>query len=156
MIDAAQLLHEHMSLAESQAEKWKKDHEDARDCHVLELLLRIEVGHMGGINELDNRLRSLVLRGEADPAEAERVVTHLYQHWLRGADEILMPLLSQLEAKGYRVEGAEDFRAAYRQVKGILTPDDEFFADGRLVELRDNAIDAYRRGETEEWEVPAS
>jgi hypothetical protein len=41
-------------------------------------------------------------------------------------------------------------------VKGILTPDEEFFAGERLAELRDKAIDAHRRGETEEWEVPVS
>ena len=155
MIAAAQLLHDQMKLAESQAEQWQQDHEDARDCHVLEFLLRTSLRFLDEIGNLDNKNRLLVLQGEAE-AGAEELAAKLYQHWFKGATTILMPSLTAMEGKGYQVEGAVEFRTACREVKGILTPDAQFFDGERLVDLRDKAIEAHRRGETEEWEAPVS
>jgi len=154
MVDAARLLHDQMKFAQSQAEDWKRDHEDAGKCYVLEMMLRIWSTFVSEINKLDNRSRLLALRGEGTASD-EAVVTHLYQTWMQGA-EIIAPLSSELEAKGYQIEGSQDFRSAYREVKGILTADDEFFDSERLAEMRDKAIDAHRRGDTEGWEIPVS
>jgi hypothetical protein len=127
MVDAARLLHDQMKFAQSQAEDWKRDHEDAGKCYVL---------------------------GEGTAAD-DAVVTRLYQSWMQGA-EIIAPQIAEMEAKGFQIEGSQDFRSAYREVKGILTADDEFFDSERLAEMRDKAIDAHRRGDTEEWEIPVS
>jgi hypothetical protein len=156
MSPATQLLHDQMKFAESQAEGYKQqDFEDVRDCHVLEVLLRIALHHLDEIGNLDNKIRLLVLKGEAETKE-EELAAQLYRHWFNGATTILMPLLARMEGKGYQVEGAAEFRNACREVTGILTPDSEFFDCERLAELRDKAIDAHRRGETEDWEVPVS
>jgi hypothetical protein len=155
MIATTQLLHDQMKLAESQAERWQQDHEDARDCQVLEFLLRTSLRFLDEIGNLDNKNRLLVLQGEAE-AGAEELAAKLYQHWFKGATTILMPSLTAMEGKGYQVEGAVEFRTACREVKGILTPDAQFFDGERLVDLPDKAIESHRRGETEEWEAPVS
>jgi hypothetical protein len=154
MIDAARLLHDQMKLAESQAEAWKQDYKEASACHLLEFFLRTWLRFLDEIGECGNQIRLLVLQGKAE-ASAEASAERLYRTWLSGA-ETVMPFLIELEGKGYQVERSEDFRRGYREVKGILTPDDEFFSGNRLIELRDKAIDAHRRGETEDWEVPVS
>jgi hypothetical protein len=155
MIQTARLLQDQLKLAESQAEAWKADYEDARDCHVLEFLLRTWLRLLEDIEDLDNKVRLLVLRGEAE-VNAEDAAADFYQHWFQAATKTLLPFLTHMEEKGYQVERAVEFRNAYREVQGILTPDGEFFSGEQVAGLRDKAIDAHRRGETEEWEVPVS
>ena len=152
MLAAARLLQDQMKLAESQTEAWKQDYKDANNCHILEFLLRTWLHLLDEIGELDNQLRLAVLQGKAEPGE-EGITEHHYRVWLQGA-ETVMPLLIDSERKGYQVERSEDFRNGCREVKGILTPDEEFFSSEGLVELRDKAVDAHQRGETEDWEVP--
>jgi hypothetical protein len=45
--------------------------------------------------------------------------------------------------------GIEELRRNIHQAEASLTPDDEFFDSDELADLRDNAIDAHRAGETE-------
>jgi hypothetical protein len=115
MIDSARLLQEQMKLAESQADSWKPDHEDARDCYVLEYLLRMWLRLAEDIEENDNKIRLRVLQGEAE-TKAEVVAADIYRHWFQAATRTLVPFRDRMEGKGYQVERAAEFRNVYREL----------------------------------------
>ncbi|HKI35497.1 MAG TPA: hypothetical protein VKA46_26815 [Gemmataceae bacterium] len=132
-----------------QPEQWKQDHEAAMCCFDFEGLLAFGLSLYDYINRIDEAWRVKVYRNLVphDPA-VDKVIEELYRGWLKPYDRVLARL-SALE-KHFDVAGAKEFRSACREVQGILTPDEEFFIHDRLARLRDEAVDANRRGEAEE------
>jgi hypothetical protein len=132
-----------------QPEEWKQDHDAAMRCFDFEGLLAFGLSLFDFINRIDEVWRVKVFRGLVpyDPASDE-VIGDLYRWWLRPCDRILARL-SELE-KHFDVEGSKEFRSACREVQGLLTRSADFFTHERLARLRDEAVDANRRGESEE------
>lgn len=134
---------------QQEAEQWKIDHDTAMQCVDLELFLQEGLSIYEAINHLDEEYRTLIHSGDAeyDPA-AEDLVRRIYERWLEACELLLdLKVIESFEQQGFRVNYADEFRAACREVRGALTEDAEFFSSDRLVELRDAAIDECRRGE---------
>jgi hypothetical protein len=145
-----QLIRDRLKLYRGHSEAWKDDHDLATACFELEELVATGIDAVDAINRADEWLRSRVASGKAKyDAIQDARIDALYQQWMHGSDRVIA-LLDQFEKKGFEVRGAEQFRRSYREVQGILTPDEKFFAHHSLVKLRDEAVDAHRRGETVE------
>lgn len=104
------------------------------------------------VSDVDTRWHYEVAGGSLPYTEAglERV-TALYRDWGEMADAVLALLDQGFE--GMR-ESAELvlLRENRNEVRGILTPDDEFFNDPALFARQQEALDAFHRGETVEFE----
>lgn len=129
-------------------QEWKSEHDRAMQCMDFELLLQHGLSLYETVNWIDETWRSrMFAKNQAFDQEMADLVEDLYKWWLRPCD-VLLEELRNLE-RDFSVEYAEQFRSACREVKGLLTPDDEFFSGGDLVTLRDKALDAHERGECE-------
>ena len=134
-----------------EADRWKIEHEDAMQCMDFELLLQHGVTIYDALNMIDEKARMEIYDSPDDyDPDYHKVMIGLYQWWLAPCDEILSEL-AKFESRFDSVDYAEQFRSAVQEVQGILTPDDEFFTGEKLAQLRDEAIDAYYRGECEEY-----
>jgi hypothetical protein len=132
-----------------QPEQWKQDHEAAMRCLDFEGLLAYGLSVFDFINRIDEAWRIKVYRNLVPyKPEVDKLIDELYHWWLRPCDRVMAQLVA-LE-KHFDVEGGKEFRSACREVQGILTRDEDFFRHGRLTQLRDEAVDANRRGEAEE------
>lgn len=132
----------------AQAERWKRDHVEAMECRDLEQLLLMGLFLSLSIDLIDTNWRTAMLGGqvEFDPAEEAEILGH-YRTWLAPAADILARI-EAMEAAGYKVQWADQFRRAHRDARAVFTADSEFFSSDALVELRDTAIDAHREGRT--------
>jgi hypothetical protein len=133
-----------------QTERWNADSKAAERCIRLELRLAIGILQYNMLNRIDEVWRTYVLRGAVEySVKMDEQIGDLYRLWYKSCARLL-PHLAACEKEGFVVEGAMEFRSACREAEGILTPDDVFFSADALVELRDEAIEANRRGETAE------
>lgn len=130
-------------------EQWKIDHDDAMECLDLELILQEGLSIYDAINHFDEKWRSIVYDNPATyDREADDLIRKAYERWLTISEWILKShLIEEHQQRGFQVEYADKLRAACREVRGILADDAEFFSSERLVELRDEAVDEFRRGE---------
>ena len=130
---------------------WQADHISAMRCLNVEGLVRVGLSAFEFINWLDEELSLVLLRERADAAtlgEMRDGINGLYQSWLVPCDRV-EDAVRRCETDGYEVDGAEEFRAACREARGVLVPDAEFFSGGDLVSLRDEAVVAHRDGRTQ-------
>jgi hypothetical protein len=149
--DSLSIVRGELEFYEQKSEQvWSDAHEAALHATDCEELLALGNFLFERINRLDESWRNAVYTGHwSDDRGFEKVVEGLYRSWSK-AGEVLLRWLEQLEGQGFCVEGAEQFRRCCREVRGILTPDDEFFSGDAQVNARDQAIDEHRRGETTE------
>lgn len=133
---------------ESEVEQWKRDHDLAIECMDFELLLQHGLSVFDAINWLDESWRSRIYSKQDtyDP-KSEELLQDLYQRWLLKCGDLRREL--ERHERHFEVAYSDEFRAACVEVEGILSSDAAFFVGDRLVESRDQAIDAHRRGECE-------
>jgi hypothetical protein len=81
--------------------------------------------------------------------QVEAAIADAYRAWGKACGAFLQAI-TDLEAEGCEVEGADEFRRCCREVRGILTSDKDFFSGPELTALRDEAVEAHRNGITEE------
>jgi hypothetical protein len=133
-------------------EDWQVKHDDAMRSYDLAHRAGYLVFAVGGIERLDESIReSVLVRNEPCDEEAENFVHRLYAEWFRDAKRCLLDG-EELERDGYPVKGLCALRHNVREVGGILTPDEDFFAGKDLQDLRDAAIDSHRNGHTQPLE----
>ncbi len=134
------------------AESWALNHAEAADCRDLEAMLLEDAIFLDRLTRLDADWHSDVFRGAASyDASFEEKIFRLYQAWEKSGEKTL-ERIEEWEDLGCQVVGAEGFRAVLEEVRGMLTPDAEFFDTEALTARQDAAIDAHRRGETIEFE----
>ncbi len=146
-------LRKHLEAYESTPNEWKQDHEEAMLCFDVQDSLEFGLLILEKITALDESLRLDGFEAKLTSehfARMSREVEKLYHQWLM-ASLVHQEVIGNLGLKGYVVEGADQFRIAVDEVQKMMTPDKEFFAGSPLVALRDDALDAHARGETEEW-----
>ncbi|MEW4568506.1 hypothetical protein AB1L88_11635 [Tautonia sp. JC769] len=145
-------IEQYLAAYSEQAERWKLDHDEAMACVDLEQFLVLGLTLAFSIDMIDTNWRTAMLAGqvEYDPAE-EAEIQGRYRSWLAPSADILNRI-EGMEAKGYKVRWADEFRRAYRDAVSLFVPDAEFFSGDALVELRDAAIDAQRAGSHEHGE----
>lgn len=129
-------------------EPWKPDYEAAMDCRDVEDWLYVGNGIFDAINSFDEKHQLRVMRGELefDNTHNEKI-REAYRWWLTPC-EALATRIESLRKSGFNVDHAEQFLSNCREAKGILTDDAEFFKNESLVNLRDEALDEHRAGES--------
>ena len=140
----------HLKAHEEQAENWKADHEKAMACLEFEEYLDSAISLFQHITRVDEGWHNHVFTypDRYDPKRDEAILG-LYRRWLKLAEGD-WETVARLEKEYGTVRGADEFRRCYRAAQGVLTPDDAFFTGEGLVKLRDEAVDAHRRGEAAE------
>ena len=131
-------------------EHWKTGHTDAMACYEFEDHLQSGIEIFDSITRFDEDRRLRVLKGQIPyDASTEQQIQGLYKDWLQPS-ALAATILEHYESLFGDVKHADEFRSRYSEAKGIVTPDNEFFSDDTLVELRDAAIDEHRRGDTQD------
>ena len=145
------LAREQLQRYERSSESWKEDHEAAQRCLDFEGLLAYGVSLVHFIDAIDLAWRTKVYQKQLPhDVKMEEAIDFLYERWLNPCERMTRKLES-FEEQGFLVSGADEFRQASCEVKGIRTPDNEFFAgNDALLRKQDEAVEAHRRGETVE------
>ncbi len=146
--DALALAQDKARLYREESELWKKDHALAMAYYDFQDFLEFGISVFDSITKIDEDWRARVLRHELeyDAAIANRILD-VYKTWLEpcAAIERIVPLLEQ---RFGTVANVAEFRSRCREARGIVTPDEQFFAGDALVSLCDTAIEENRNGET--------
>ncbi len=143
------------SLAERQIvlieEQWKTNHIEAMQCWDFEDLLLYCIEAFNRIGRKDEVWRTEMLAGrlEYDPRHDEEI-DRLYRLWL-GLCRSIADELPRFEQRFVHLTNGDEFRRCLSEVQSILGDEDEFFTDpnGRMAELRDEAIEWHRRTRAE-------
>jgi hypothetical protein len=119
--------------------------EEEGDPGSLELLLAFSVFVFDQVTSAEEFIRLEAARKQQpfDP-DTEQAVEDLYRVWFDATGKLRRTLESA--PKDDRLPSAERFLECYREARGILTPDDDFFQGDRLNLLRDKAEEEYRGG----------
>ena len=100
-------------------EAWKSQHGEAMECRDFEDLLRRGLTYYNMIRFADEAWSRKVQGGRLPFKKAKLTEIHrLYEWWFKPCDAI-MSRLQKME-KGFRIDGAEEFRDACRFVRSIL------------------------------------
>jgi hypothetical protein len=118
----------------------------------LEEILALGIFVFERIGHADELSRAAIFGGKLpyDPAQEKEIEEH-YREWADIAKSCLT-VLGLAEGNAIPLAGAARFRDCYHEVEGILTSDEDFFQDDALVELRDQALETHRRGESTDME----
>ena len=119
---------------------------------AIEEILALGIFVFDRIGHTDELSKAAIFAGKLpyDPAQ-EKETEELYRQWADIAKTCLT-LLGLAEGNAIPAAGAARFRDCYNEVQGILTPDEDFFQDDALVEVRDRALETHRRGESTDME----
>jgi hypothetical protein len=124
-------------------------HAEAMDCRDCEDLLQLGIDAFHWLGRADQATRAAVYRGQAeyDPSFEVALAT-LYAEWLRPcvyADR----WAAVQEKRGFHVENLDKFRQCCEEVRAIVEANAGLLVQSdAMIELRDNAIDSHRKGET--------
>jgi hypothetical protein len=138
-------------LIAARAEPWKLRHDKVmKECDAFPQILADRIATFHLIAEIDKTwnadvARNLIPYSAADEAE----IADYYRVWLSGAERIGQEL-DKYQKAGVPFEQADEFRKSLSLAKGALKTDAEFFGEEKLAAMRDEAIDAHRRGESVE------
>jgi hypothetical protein len=134
--------------AERYEEKWQKDHGEAMQCLELEEQIAFGLTVYNLLNRVDEIWRLAVHKKKIQyKPDFDKAMTKAFRHWLVGSKK-LAKIMARF--KDYEVTGSAEFRAACREVEGILTDDEKFFVDEKFTNLASAAIKSHRSGETAE------
>lgn len=145
------LIRKQVQLCDEAAQAWRPDHDDAMQCRDLEEWLTILVAAYDLAVQRDEDWRLGVFRKqEPYDAKVHGEINAMFEAWWAAAKKMEQNV-SLLEVKSFTVEHAAALRDRLREVEQLLTPDSKFFRDRKLVDLRDEALDAHARGDTVEY-----
>jgi hypothetical protein len=146
--DALELAEGKARIFRQESELWKRDHALAMAYYDFQDFLEFGINFFDSLTKIDEdwRLRVLKHELEYDPVVADKILG-LYKMFLADCTEIER-MVSLLEQTFGNVVNAAEFRSRYREARGIVTPDEQFFVGDALVNLRDAAIEENRNGET--------
>ena len=132
-------------------ETWKVRHTKAmNDCDRFEKWLADMVERFQLLSKLDEMWNAAVAQGSVEYDEAdEREIRDYYRQWLDKAESLSVGLRSYLDA-AFTFPHTSAFQECLEAGRGVCMDDATFFSGDELVELRDDAIDSNRRGETVE------
>ena len=135
---------------QARKESWKADHDAAMKCYRFEEMLWAANGVFDAITQFDENHRARVFSGEIEyDADHSGVIKEAYRWWL-GPSEGFKQAIERYRGRFGEVSNSEEFLSRCREAQGILTDDAEFFSGDALTQLRDEAIDAFRAGQTSE------
>jgi hypothetical protein len=148
MRDFLDLAQDKARVCQEEAELWKADHEVATAFFDFQDLVTDLIKAFKIITLVDERYRAEVYSGKCEHSAETLAKTREAYRLLFPASAEAESVLPWAEGKFGQVGGAAELRRICSELRGMFTPDDEFFSGEPLVALRDEAIDAHRRGET--------
>ena len=136
---------------QDEAEAWKRAHVEAGTCLDLDEVVALGNSAFEAVARWDAIWHQKVNGGAiAHDVGEEQRIDALYRHWL-AASGVLLDAIGRFEGGGYEVAGSDRFRRNCEDVRGLLTPDHEFFGE-ELLPHQEAARAAHHRGETEAFE----
>jgi hypothetical protein len=145
--DALHLAQDKARIYCEESELWRKDHELAMLYFDFQDVIDEGIALFDSINKIDEDWRARVLKHELEYSnDTEQKIIGVFRLTSEAFAKIEQ-LLTFFE-KQFSVVNAAEFRSRWRELGGVLTPDNEFFVDAAFVALRDTAIDENTNGET--------
>lgn len=130
---------------EGQVDQLFHGHHETRQCSECEELLDETSSLLEVIRQLDCQLHELYFDGLPYNSEFNSMTRDLFGRWLALGNKSLT-LAAMFEAKGYGVQGIEDFRQRCLEVEACLNPSDEM--NEAFAALEANALEQHSRSET--------
>jgi hypothetical protein len=131
----------------------------ATQAEILSLVSKIDDFVSRSLAILDHLLeceaswRTFVFQGKTEyDVEIEKHVEESLKDWADRADGFLSSF-DTLVSGGISAESVETFRSRVAEVRGMLTPDDEFFEGEELDDLAAQAITEHESGATVDFLV---
>jgi hypothetical protein len=127
-------------------------HAEAIDCRDCEDFLQLGIDAFNWLNRADESIRRAICAGSIQhDHKIERALHVMYARWLRPCVHAERWIAVQ-EQRGFRVDNLRTFRECCAEVRAIVDNNDLLDNDA-IIKLRDDAVDAYRKGDTLEfWE----
>ena len=142
------LLQNKARVCEEEAGLWKADHGMAMVFLVFQDLVTDLIKAFRVTTLVEERYRTEVYSGQREDSAGFLAKIEESYKMLLSASAKAESVLPWAENQFGQVQGAAEFREICSELRGMFTPDDEFFSGQSLVTLRDEAINAHRRGET--------
>ncbi len=142
----------HVRRYTNESEDLMRRHAEAIDCRDCEDFLQLGIDAFDWLNRADESIRRAILNGRAeyDP-KAERTLLEMYARWLRPCEHAERWIAVQAK-RGFHVDNSGRFRECCVDVRAIVE-DNNLLNNDAIIKLRDDAVDAYRKGDTLEfWE----
>ena len=145
------LIRDRVDALQDQCDLWRQEYQTAQLYFDWRDLLHEGVELYCDVCRLDENWRRDVYRGAPYGEEFAQRIGDLFRRLGRAMFAIEKDLVPLYERE-HGTHGAEEFRKCCRELRGILTPDTEFFDDDALAALRDQALDQMAGGQgIEQW-----
>lgn len=136
-----------LKLFEKEVEDWKAEHAEAMMCLEFESTLSLGINIYDALVQADEMIRAEVLAGTKPfDADYDQCIEDLFRWWLRPCAQV-EERIQAFTMRGFAVELAGEFRKRHDEARWALLPAKDAFQNNKMVELRDAAIDAMRRGD---------
>ena len=132
----------------AEEEPWKKDHKDAMACVNLERFVAYGIWLFYELHRHEETWRASVARGVIPYSEdAQKEMVELVQLWLKPC-ECIEQGIQYFTKLGYDVSPAAKFREVCAEARWTLAAPETAFDHEKMIALRDEAVDAHRKGDT--------
>jgi hypothetical protein len=134
------------------AEEWEiaKSHREAMECRDVEAVLQLGIDAFAWLTRADECIRAAVYSGLDYDAEADESLRELFKEWLRPCEPLNRWIETQIQ-RGYHPDNLDQFRKCETDVRSIVKAIDTDAMTEALRDLRDQALEEHRRGETAEF-----
>ncbi len=134
-------------------ERWMLAHRDVEERWLLEDRIGWANLLFSNLLDLDTDVELYIVENHPHDDEDARYlrsrIGSMFKDWL-GVSSTTLRNIDKLVQRGIEIKGADTFCNNVRSARQMLTADDIFFDSDKLVQLRDEAIDANRTGRTDE------
>ena len=147
ILQVEQIVRDKVDAYEDEFDLWKSDHELAMMSFDIQELIHDGITLFRDICRLDENWRLAVFE-ERIPYDLdfEEKLRSLVQRFHRTTSAINRDLIPSVKKTGHSLDRVDEFRGVCAAVKGMVTPDDEFFCDDALLRLQTDAIDDHNNG----------
>lgn len=133
---------------------WKDDHEQAMLYFDFCDLVIDGIKLFRDICRLDEQWRSDVFQKKIEyDNDFDEKISSLFWQLAKISLRVESDMLPQAEADFGEVNKADEFRSVCESLRGIITPDDEFFQHEKLLDLQKQAILEDEQGKTVEYDL---
>ena len=142
-----------VELYEQHAEKIISDHHEAMECLDCQAFLQLGIDAFRWLVNTDELINKAIAHGIVEyNADLESKLEELFRRWLVPCDFANDWIDVQLR-RGYQPDNLKRFRKCQAEARAIVKSIDKTTRQmsGSLIELRDEAIEEHRRGETAEF-----
>ncbi|MDZ4818927.1 MAG: hypothetical protein SGJ20_08150 [Planctomycetota bacterium] len=123
----------------------------AMECHECENFLQLGIDAFNWLTRADAENRKAIFSGRIEhDSQVDDAIDALYHAWLKPCGVAEKWIASQI-GRGFELDNLEEFRKCVAEVRAIVSEDNEEVS-GELADMRDQAIECHKRGESLEWE----